>query len=457
VKIFEPGSHIHFIGIAGSGMSGIAEILLGRGFLISGSDERESDTFHSLRKLGAKVYLGHRADQIAGAKYVVISSAISAENAELVAARTSGVEVMRRADALARLLPGKFSIAVAGTHGKTTTSGMFAQALDDLGRAPSFVIGSKISALGVSARDGVGDEFVVEADESDGSFLEYRPSAVIITNIELDHVDNFQSLDQVRDLFTQFANTARDLFVFCADDRNARSLEVPNRLRRISYGEVEGSDLRVKEISERGMETISRLTFRGEELGSLRLTIPGKHNVLNAAAVIATAIGMGFSPKDVISTLEKFAGTARRFEIKGEVEGITVIDDYGHHPTEIRATLTAARTYLKERGAGRLAVIFQPHRHSRTKEFLNEFAESLSAADRTIVMDIYSAGEQVIPGISSEEIAKKASGAIYLPGRESVIDEVKRWAKPGDLVLTLGAGDVTELGPLIIAAFSKTR
>jgi UDP-N-acetylmuramate--alanine ligase len=455
MKYFEPDSRIHMIGIAGSGMSGIAEILLKRGFHVSGSDERESETTKNLQDRGATIYIGHGADHVLGATSVVISSAIAESNPELIAARASGIEVIRRASALSRLLPGKYSIAVAGTHGKTTTSGMFAQLLFDLGRSPSFVIGSKIASLQASAMEGSGPEFVVEADESDGSFLEYRPDVAIVTNIELDHVDNFHSLTEVLNLFSQFVATARELVVVCEDDANAASLPVPTGVRRISYGVSESADLRITHLTSVGSGTLSQISFHGESLGELRLTIPGTHNVLNAVAVIATSIGMGLAAKDVITSLAAFGGTARRFEIKGSVAGITVVDDYGHHPTEIEATINSARSFLAAQGAGRLAVVFQPHRFSRTAVFVEQFADALARADHCILMDIYSAGEEPLEGVSSALIGMKTPGAKHFSDRMKVVDEVVGWAKPGDLILTLGAGDVTQMGGLILEALEE--
>lgn len=456
VESFEPGSHIHLVGIAGSGMNGIAQILKKRGFVVSGSDAKDSPTLHALQALGITTFVGHRADQISSARYLVISSAITDANPELAEARSRGVEVVRRANALARLLPGKFSIAVAGTHGKTTTSGMLSHLLDALGRDPSFVIGSPITSLGVSAREGSGGEFVVEADESDGSFLEYRPDAAIITNVELDHVDNFSSLDEVMRLFTRFIESVRSFVVVCADDENAASLKVPDHLTRITYGFSAGSDLRLLETQGQlpGDEPEFELHWKGASIGALRLRVPGRHNLLNAAAVIATVLHRGDLPSRTLEGISSFTGTARRFEIKGEVNGIVVVDDYGHHPTEIEATLASARSFLRQRDGGRIAVIFQPHRFSRTVAFLDGFAASLSKADHAILLEIYSAGERAIDGVSSAEIASKMRSASYCRKPGDAIEEVVAWARSGDLILTLGAGDVTDLGPEIIDALS---
>ena len=452
MTLFTPGSRIHMIGIAGSGMSGIAEILASRGFIVSGSDEKESATLTSLASQGITTYVGHDATQIGEAQYVVISSAIRESNPELVAARARGIEIVRRASALARLLPGKFSVAVAGTHGKTTTSAMLAQMLDALGRDPSFVIGSKVTSLGVSAREGRGDVFVVEADESDGSFLDYRPDGAIITNVELDHVDNFSSIDEVVDLFTQFIATARDFVVICADDPLASTLTVPTKLRRITYGFSESSDLVLSEIQEVAEGVSATVQWQGGSPVDLTLSLHGRHNALNAAAVVASALAMGIDLSDAVRAVAGFTGTSRRFEVKGSGAGVTVIDDYGHHPTEIEATISAARAMLTTTGRGRLCVIFQPHRYSRTAAFTDGFSAALSKADRSFVMEIYSAGEDPLTGVSSQQIAERAINSTHISNRDEVINEAAKWVEPGDLILTLGAGDVTDLGPRIVSA-----
>lgn len=457
---FEKGKAIHFIGIAGSGMSGIARILLARSFLVSGSDEKESATLSDLALRGAKTFVGHRSDQVHGADYVVISSAIPESNPELVAARESGIPILRRAQALARLLPGRFSIAVAGTHGKTTTSGIFAQTLSSMGREPSFVIGSTVKNLGQSAMEGNGPEFIIEADESDGSFLEYRPDGAIITNIELDHVDNFSHIEELIKLFNNFAATVKRFVVLCHDDSWASKLEIPTNLRRISYGASEGSDLRISQFKETTRGSSFNLSFEDRDLGTVQLNVPGIHNALNATAVIASTIAMDLEIESVIAGISDFAGTKRRFELKGVAHGVTVVDDYGHHPTEISATIASARSYLAHSEAmvgrsGRLAIIFQPHRYSRTAAFLEDFARALGHADKCFLLDIYSAGESVIPGISSEKISELIEGSEYLSSFDEAIEHVIDWAAPGDLILTLGAGDVTSLGPRIIKALES--
>ena len=454
MKTFEPGSKIHFIGIAGSGMNGIARILISRGFRISGSDERESEVLRGLSAKGAKTFVGHDASNIEGADLIVISSAIPETNVELVAARANGIEVLRRAEALARLLPGRFSIAVAGTHGKTTTSGMFAQLLWSMGREPSFVIGSKVKALGESAQEGGGSEFIVEADESDGSFLHYQPNAAIITNIELDHVDNFSDLEQIKKLFTEFIATVRDFVVVCGDDPVASAVETPSSIRRISYGTRTTCDLHLSDLVE-GKGISAQVSYRSEDLGRLSLRMPGRHNILNAAAVLTATLAMGLDPREVIAKLGEFEGTDRRFELKGRARGVTVLDDYGHHPTEIRAVIEAARSQLATSSTGgRLALLFQPHRFSRTAAFTHDFITALSGADKTFMMDIYSAGESPIPGITSREISESITNGEYCEDFDHAIDAIRRWAREGDMVITLGAGDVTKLGPILVAALA---
>lgn len=452
---FREGSHIHFVGIAGSGMSGIAQILIERGFQVSGSDTKDGEVLESLRQRGAQTFIGHRGEQVGDANYVVISSAINDENPELVEARRRGIEVLRRSSALARLLPGRRSIAVAGTHGKTTTSAMLAQLLHELGRDPSYVIGSKILSLRGSARQGSGEEFVVEADESDGSFLDYHPNGAIITNVELDHVDNFTTVDQLIELFSKFIVTIKEFVVLCEDDSIASSLPVPDGITRITYGTKNSSDLRLVNIRDDSDGVVAELLWHGQPIGTLNLSVHGRHNALNAGAVVATAMHSGLDPKEVLAGLREFRGTARRFEVKGVMAGITVVDDYGHHPTEILATVMAARTLLARQGKGRLALLFQPHRFSRTEAFLDEFAEALSHSDHSLVLDIYSAGELPIHGISSADIADKAQNCTYFADPKQAIMNLVEWARPGDLILTLGAGDVTELGPHILASLAQ--
>ena len=452
---FSPGSQVHFVGIAGSGMSGIASIMLDRGFAVSGSDSKDQATLEPLRKKGARIFIGHDASQIEGAATLVLSSAIDPSNPEVVEARRRGIPILIRAEALAELLVGRRSVAVAGTHGKTTTSAMLSWALRELGSDPSFVIGSQIMTLDISAHHGSGENFIVEADESDGSFTHYRPEGAIVTNLELDHVDNFKDLDAVRATFEDFLKSVGNYLVLCGDDDGVATLPIPASLEKITYGfNDESFDLHLSEASLTGESSSAKLTWRGRAIGVLRLSIAGRHNLLNAAATVATLIKLGHDPHSAISSLENFHGTSRRFERKGMARGVLVIDDYGHHPTEIRATLVAARRLLEEREGGRLIAIFQPHRYSRTMAFLDEFADSLSAADFTYLLDIYAASEKPIPGVSSKDIVARISPgrAKYQPDQELLFSELKETLREGDLVITLGAGDVTKVGPQLLSA-----
>lgn len=443
---------IHFVGIGGSGMSGIARVMAARGARISGSDLHDSTSLDGLRTLDFRIHLGHNASNVAGADLVVCSSAIADSNPEIRAAIEFGIPVIGRAEALAALLIGKRSVAVAGTHGKTTTTSMLTVALQRSGLDPSFAIGASIRNSGTNAHHGSGDIFVVEADESDGSFTSYHPAGAIITNIELDHVDNFATLADIDRIFSEFVETVQEFLVICGDDAGAsRLLDRPrNRaLKVITYGTQGSPNLALDRIHLAPKSSTARLTFNGRVLGELKLAIPGRHNLLNAAAAIAAGMELGAPFHKLVEGLASFSGARRRFEIRGEVSGVTVIDDYGHHPTEIRATLETARSFI---GAGRVIVIFQPHRFSRTAVFVSEFAEALSAADHTYLLEIYPADEQPIAGVTSAGIAHRMDPAkvTYEPSMTEVISQVIDNAKSGDLILTLGAGDVTSLAPLIL-------
>ncbi len=444
------GKRLHFIGIGGAGMSGLARIALSHSIIVTGSDAKDSSVLRALIALGAKISTTHSAENVDGADYVVYSNAISANNSEILRAHELGINVLTRARALAILMSDSKSIAVAGTHGKTTTSSMMAVALQSCGADPSFAIGGTITASGSNAHRGTGEIFVAEADESDGSFLEYHPFAAIITNIEHDHVDFFSTPESVKKAFKDFAETInREGFLtYCADDPGAAELisqlEQPSF---ISYGVQEGCDLRLDSIELLAMGSRARAFWRGKSIGFIELEVPGQHNLLNAAAVLATGLQLGFNAADLIQGLAVFRGTGRRFEIKGTVHGVRVIDDYGHHPTEIDVTLQAARRFA---GDGRLIVVFQPHRYSRTIAFADGFARSLSLADRAIVLEIYPASEKPIPGVTSQLITDLMAKGEYIPNFIEVTDSVIDSAEPGDVIITLGAGDVSSLAPIIV-------
>ena len=444
------GKRLHFIGIGGTGMSGLARIALSRTIDVTGSDNKDSSVVKALKALGAVIETTHSAHNVDGADLVVYSNAISEGNPELERARELGLEILTRAQALAILMSESRSIAVAGTHGKTTTSSMLAVALQSCGEDPSFAIGGTITSSGSNAHSGTGSIFVAEADESDGSFVEYHPFAAIVTNVEHDHVDFFATPESVELAFRDFVATinSQGFLTYCADDPGAKTLaRSHNSCTSISYGVAEGSDLVIDQIELLAMGSRARALWHGKTVGIIELQVPGHHNLLNAAAVLATGLQLGFNASDLLTGLALFRGTGRRFEIIGTVHGIRIIDDYGHHPTEIDVTLEAARRFA---GDGRLIVIFQPHRFSRTVAFAKGFARALSRADRAIVLEIYSAGEKSIPGVTSKLITNLMEHGEYTPNFIEVADKVVDFAATGDVIITLGAGDVSSLSTVIL-------
>ena len=449
------GKRVHFIGIGGAGMSGLARISLSHGITVSGSDAKDSSVVKALQALGATIATTHAASNVDGADLVVYSTAISSSNAELMRAQELKLSTLTRAAALSILMSESKSIAVAGTHGKTTTSSMMAVALQACGADPSFAIGGTITASGSNAHRGTGEIFVAEADESDGSFIEYHPYAAIVTNVEHDHVDFFATPEDVAQAFKDFAATInKDGFLtYCADDQGARALaSTVKTCALISYGIDESCDLRLDSIELEAMGSRARAIWRGKVVGFIELQVPGHHNLLNAAAVLATGLNLGFPAPELLTGLAVFRGTGRRFELKGTVHGIRVIDDYGHHPTEIDVTLKAARRFA---GDGRLIVIFQPHRYSRTKAFSAQFAKALDMADRAIVLEVYAASEKPIAGVTSRLITDAMSHGEYIPNFIEVTDSVIDSAEPQDVIITLGAGDVSSLAPIIVDGLSR--
>ena len=446
------GKRIHFVGIGGSGMSGLARIALSHGIKVSGSDASDSSVLNALRALGAEVIVGHNAENVAGADLIVFSNAIKANNPERMAGVTAGIPEITRASALALLMSESISIAVAGTHGKTTTSSMATVALQSAGVDPSFAIGGVLKSSGSNAHRGTGKYFVAEADESDGSFVAYHPHVAIITNVEWDHVDHFASEADVFNAFDDFVKTISGFLVFCADDEGAAKVAAKASVKKIGYGKSEKAALRVDQISLNAGGSTARVLWNGAKIGTLELSVPGEHNVLNAAAVLAVGLELGLPATALLDGLIKFHGAGRRFELKGAVGGIRVIDDYGHHPTEIKVTLDAAKRYA---GGGKVLAIFQPHRYSRTKAFTTQFAEALSVADSVWLLEVYAASEQPITGVTSANIAKLISHAIFEPNFLAVTEAIAKAANPGDVIMTLGAGDVSSLGPLIIEELHK--
>jgi len=449
------GKRIHFIGIGGAGMSGLARISLSHGITVSGSDAKDSSVVKALQALGATIATVHSASNVDGADLVVYSTAISTSNPELMRAQELKLSILTRAAALSILMSESKSIAVAGTHGKTTTSSMMAVALQACGADPSFAIGGTITASGSNAHRGTGEIFVAEADESDGSFIEYHPYAAIVTNVEHDHVDFFATLADVAQAFKDFAATInKDGFLtYCADDQGAKALaSTVKTCALISYGVHESCDLRLDSIELEAMGSRARAIWRGKVVGFIELQVPGHHNLLNAAAVLATGLNLGFPAPELLTGLSVFRGTGRRFELIGTVHGIRVIDDYGHHPTEIDVTLKAARRFA---GDGRLIVIFQPHRYSRTKAFSAQFAKALDVADRAIVLEVYAAREKPIAGVTSRLITGAMNQGEYIPNFIEVTDSVIDTAQPQDVIITLGAGDVSSLAPIIVDGLSR--
>ena len=436
-------------------MSGLARIALSDGISVSGSDAKDSSVLTALTALGAKVSAMHEAANVEGADVVIYSTAISATNPEMAYAVERSIPILTRAQALALLMKGSRSIAVAGTHGKTTTSSMMTVALQACGVDPSFAIGGTLTASGSNAHRGTGDFFVAEADESDGSFVEYQPLAAIVTNIEHDHVDFFHTPEAVTEVFDSFAATISPdgFLVYCADDAGSKRLgESLLACTPISYGTSEGVDLALDQIALKAMGSTARVMWKGRAVGTLELQVPGHHNLLNAAGCLAMGMALQLPVHQLLDGLHNFRGAGRRFELKATEHGIRIIDDYGHHPTEIRVTLEAARRYA---GDGRVLVIFQPHRYSRTQAFLDGFATSLDLADDVTLLEIYAASEKPIHGITSELIAAKMEHGHYLPNFVQASDRIIEMAQPGDVIITLGAGDVNSLAPIIAEGLQR--
>ncbi|MFJ5059157.1 UDP-N-acetylmuramate--L-alanine ligase [Streptomyces nigra] len=451
----------HFIGIGGAGMSGIAKILAQRGAAVAGSDAKESATAEALRALGVTVHIGHAAGHLADdASCVVVSSAIRKDNPELARAAELGVPVVHRSDALAALMDGLRPIAVAGTHGKTTTTSMLAVSLGELGLRPSYAIGGDLDAPGSNALHGDGDIFVAEADESDRSFHKYAPDVAIVLNVELDHHANYASIEEIYDSFVTFADriTEGGTLVISADQEGARELtrRVAGRGPRVvTYGEAQDADVRVLSVVPQGLKSEVTVLLDGQEL-TFTVSVPGRHYALNAVAALAAGAALGVPAAELAPAIAAYTGVKRRLQLKGEAAGAQVIDSYAHHPTEMTADLQAMRSAA---GDGRIVVVYQPHLFSRTQELGKEMGEALALADASLVLDIYPAREDPIPGITSELVvdAARAAGADVTPvhDKSEVPSLVAGMTKPGDLVLTMGAGDVTDLGPLILDRLSK--
>jgi len=456
--MFAKIQRIHFVGIGGIGMSGIAEVLLNLGYRISGSDLRNSAVTQRLAALGASIFDGHAAANIAGADVVVTSSAISVDNPEVTEARRSHVPVIQRAEMLAELMRLKYGIAIAGMHGKTTTTSMVAAVLAAGGLDPTVVVGGRVDALGSNARLGKSQYLVAEADESDRSFLKLSPILSVVTNLDREHMDCYRDMRDVRRTFLEFMERVPfyGMVVGCHDDAVLRRL-LPRVHRRVTtYGTSRGSDFligmdRSHGTGEHNPLTRFQVTYKEKDLGEFTLRVPGVHNVLNATAAIAVGTALDIPAEQIRSGLDSFRGVDRRFQLKGKAAGVSVIDDYGHHPTEIRATLAAAR----QCGFRRVHVIFQPHRFTRTRDLMDEFATAFTDADTLCVLDIYPASEKPIAGITAEALVSRIAGAgkrgaAYASSFPDAAAAVAALARPGDMVLTLGAGSVSQLGAMLL-------
>jgi UDP-N-acetylmuramate--alanine ligase len=456
--MFRKTQHIHLVGIGGSGMSGIAEVLLTMGYKVSGSDLQASETTRRLEELGGKIAIGHHEANIGEAQVVVISSAVAATNPEVLAAKAKQVPVIPRAEMLAELMRLKFGVAIAGAHGKTTTTSMVANVLASGGLDPTMVIGGKVNALGSHARLGRGELLVAEADESDGSFLRLSPTIVAVTNLDREHLDHYGSMEKIYDSFLEFINKIPfyGLAVLCSDDERLHAL-FPRIVKRYhTYGlqETPGvvPDFKATDIVLKQWGAEFRAHFRGKNLGPFRLAVPGMHNVSNALVAIAIGIELEV-PVDLIRKgLAAFTGVERRFHLRGEANDIMVVDDYGHHPTEVKATLAAA----KQGWDRRLVVLFQPHRYSRTRDLIEEFTHAFDQADLLFMTDIYAAGEAPIPGVSGAALADRIKaaghqGVTFVEKKETLPDQVLPHLQPGDLVVTLGAGDIWKAGTGLLA------
>ena len=444
---------IHFVGIGGIGMSGIAEVLLNLGYKVSGSDLKASAVTERLGGLGAVIFEGHRAENISGAEVVVASSAIAPENPELAEARLLHIPVIQRAEMLAELMRLKYGIAIAGMHGKTTTTSMVAAVLAAGGLDPTVVVGGRIDAMGSNAHLGKSQYLVAEADESDRSFLKLSPILAVITNIDREHMDCYRNMRDVKRAFLDFSDRVPfyGTVVACNDDPILRGIIPQIRRRVVTYGVRRGSDFRIKILDGDYPTTYFAVAYKNQNLGEFRLHVPGLHNILNATAAIAVGVGLDINIEHIRDGIETFRGVDRRFQLRGKVAGITVVDDYGHHPTEIRATLAAARQCKY----GKIHVVFQPHRYTRTQLLMEDFANSFNDCDSLFLLDIYPASENPIDGVTSAVLARKiAAGgdlpASYISTFEDAIVSVAAIAEPGDMILTLGAGNVGQLVPMIL-------
>jgi UDP-N-acetylmuramate--alanine ligase len=452
--MYQKKYNIHFVGIGGIGMSGIAELLLNLDYKVSGSDLRSTEITRRLAQLGGRIFEGHRPEQIQGADVVVISSAVKADNPEVVAARDAVIPVIPRAEMLAELMRLKYSIAVAGAHGKTTTTWIIASVLDHGGFDPTVVIGGKLDSLGTNARLGQGEFIVAEADESDGSFLKLTPTIGVVTNINAEHLDFYGNQEKIKEVFLDFINKVPfyGMTVLCLDNEGIQDLIPKIEKRFTTYGMTSQADYQAKDVTFDGLTSQYVVTYRGEPLGSVELSLPGIHNVYNSMASIAIGMELGIAFDDIQRALRDIEGVQRRLEVKGTSRGVTIVDDYGHHPTEIRLTLQTARQCWPD---SRIVVVFQPHRYSRVAALFDDFTRAFYEADSVLVLPIYSAGEAPIESIDGQSLCEEIrehghKDVVFHDGHDAAVSHLKETLREGDVLLTLGAGDVWQVGEKLL-------
>jgi UDP-N-acetylmuramate--alanine ligase len=458
--IYRKLKHIHMIGIGGTGMNGIAEVLHNLGYKVSGSDIAENESTRRLRGLGATISIGHKSENVVGADVAVLSSAIKEDNVEVQEARHMKIPVIPRAEMLAELMRMRYGIAVAGSHGKTTTTSMISTVLDKAGFDPTIIIGGRLNTLGANAKLGVGDFFVAEADESDRSFLLLPPFIAVLTNIDAEHLDQYKGVDDIKRAFVQFANKVPFYcpIILCLDDPNLQSI-IPQLARRlITYGFSTQSDIYARDMRFEGGTSTSTLYYKGRELGILRLSVPGQHMILNAMAAVAVGLDLDIPPSIILEALAGYGGAGRRFEIKADIGGIMVVEDYGHHPTEIRATLDGA----KRGWPRRLVAVFQPHRFTRLSHLMDDFATAFNQADVVVLSEVYPAGEAPIPGIDGQALMSEVvrfghKDAHFIPNLTDIPAQLQKLVRPGDIVIVLGAGNINKIIPDFIRLLEEGR
>ena len=448
--MYQKSYHIHFVGIGGIGMSGIAELLLNLGYKVSGSDLASTVITRRLAQLGGTIFQGHGPEQIQGADVVVVSSAVEEDNPEVVAAKEAVVPVIPRAEMLAELMRLKYSIAVAGAHGKTTTTWIIASVLDQGGLDPTVVIGGKLDSLGTNARLGQGEFIVAEADESDGSFLRLAPTIGVVTNVNAEHLDFYGNLEKIKEVFLDFINKVPfyGMAVVCLDNEGIQDLIPKIEKRFTTYGMTSQADYQAKDVTFEGLTSRYHIAYRGEALGTVHLNLPGIHNVYNSMASIAVGMELGIPFDTILNALKDIEGVQRRLEVKGTTDGVTVVDDYGHHPTEIKLTLQAVRQCWPDR---RIIVVFQPHRYSRTAMLFDDFTRAFYQADSLVVLPIYAAGEAPIENVDSQRLCEGIrqhghKDVVFRDGQDEAVSYLKKIVRQRDVLLTLGAGNVWQVG-----------